>query len=396
MKKKIYIILTILNILALLTIANLIVKQTIEVVDIEKPVITLEKNPDYYTKLNEAYIEEGYKAFDNCDGNITSKVIVTKDQSKIYYTVSDNAGNTTTIFRDIPYDDRTAPTITLNGEAKIEVYVNTNYEELGAIALDDIDGDITNKIEIDSNLDITTIGTYVIKYSAKDNYNNETTIIREVVVKDIDNAYREKELKKVIYLTFDDGPGPYTKELLDTLDKYNVKATFFVCNTDYIDLISEEYKRGHSIGIHAYTHDYSKVYKNIDAYYEDLNKMSDIIYEQTGERTNLIRFPGGSSINRSYTKSLMKVLANDVQEKGYQYFDWNVSSGDGAATGTTEGVYDLVTKRCAKHYINVVLQHDIKKWSVDAVEDIIKWGLANGYTFLPLDETSFPAHHGSS
>ena len=80
-------------------------------------------------------------------------------------------------------------------------------------------------------------------------------------------------------------------------------------------------------------------------------------------------------------------------DKGYQYFDWNVSSGDGAAEGTAEDVLARVTEGCALHDVNVVLQHDSKKWSLDAVEDIIKWGLENGYTFLPLDETSYPAHH---
>ena len=99
-----------------------------------------------------------------------------------------------------------------------------------------------------------------------------------------------------------------------------------------------------------------------------MNKMSDIIYKQTGERTKLLRFPGGSSIR----KEIMPTLTKDVLDKGYQYFDWNVSSGDGAAEGTTEGVLARVTEGCALHDVNVVLQHDSKKWSLDAVEEIME------------------------
>lgn len=161
---------------------------------------------------------------------------------------------------------------------------------------------------------------------------------------------------KVIYLTFDDGPSIYTKSLLDTLDKYGVKATFFVCNTGSASLIKEIYERGHTIGIHCTTHDYSKIYKSADAYIEDFQKMQDIVYEMTGTKPILFRYPGGSSntVSRRYCKNVINAVSN--------------------------------------RNVSVVLQHDIKGFSVAAVESIIKWGLANGYTFMPLDETSYSAH----
>ena len=93
----------------------------------------------------------------------------------------------------------------------------------------------------------------------------------------------------------------------------------------------------------------------------------------------------------------MTKLAKQMEEKGYYYFDWNVLSGDAEAKPiSTDEVYKNVTNGIAglKGRPAVVLQHDIKKFSLDAVERIIKWGLENGYTFLPLDETSFDAHHG--
>ena len=203
---------------------------------------------------------------------------------------------------------------------------------------------------------------------------------------------------KVIYLTFDDGPGPYTEKLLNILDDYNVKVTFFVTNgnPEYRDLIGEAYRRGHTVAIHTYSHDYSDVYSSKEAYYDDLNKMQEIILEQTGETTTLFRFPGGSSnmVSRKYCKGIMSLLTKSLEEDGYHYFDWNVSSADAGGTTETSVVVNNVINGCSGKRASIVLQHDIKGFSVDAVAQIIEWGLRNGYTFRGLDENSPTAHHG--
>ncbi len=157
---------------------------------------------------------------------------------------------------------------------------------------------------------------------------------------------------KVVYLTFDDGPGAYTQQLLDVLDKYNVKATFFVTNASpkYQDMIAKEYAAGHSIGIHTYSHDYNKIYASEEAYFEDLEAMQDVIVKQTGETTNIIRFPGGSSNTVSdITPGLMTTLTQEVQNRGYQYFDWNVASGDAGETTDTETVVSNVISGIKQH-----------------------------------------------
>lgn len=200
---------------------------------------------------------------------------------------------------------------------------------------------------------------------------------------------------RVIYLTFDDGPGRHTERLLDILDKYDVKATFFVINTSHTYLIAEEFKRGHSVGIHCNTHDYRTIYKNEDAYFDDLEEMQSVILEQTGKRTSLLRFPGGSSNTVScFNKGIMTRLTEAVENKGYTYFDWNVSSGDAGRTTETSQVVENVISGIKKRDVSVVLQHDPKSFSVDAVEEIILWGLENGYTFLPLTSDSPTCHHG--
>ena len=201
---------------------------------------------------------------------------------------------------------------------------------------------------------------------------------------------------KIVYLTFDDGPGPDTSRLLDVLKKYDVKATFFVtCNrSQYRNMITRAYNEGHSIGLHTCSHDYAKVYASDNAYFKDLQDISDLVTSLTGAESKLVRFPGGSSntVSKKYNKGVISRVAKELDNRGYVYFDWNVSSGDAGGTNTTSGVVSNVTKKLKGNY-SIVLQHDIKGFSVDAVESIIKFGLKYGFTFKALDATSPTAHH---
>lgn len=203
--------------------------------------------------------------------------------------------------------------------------------------------------------------------------------------------------QKVIYLTFDDGPGPYTAKLLDILKKYDVKATFFVTGAGDDALIAREYNEGHTVGLHTYTHDYAYVYSSLDNFFTDLYEIQTRVKNITGQTSTLTRFPGGSSnlISARYDGGIgiMSRLSEELPARGFTYFDWNISSGDAGGATTSSEVYQNVINALSPNY-SVVLQHDIKDFSVDAVEDIIKYGKANGYTFKKLDAGSFAAHHG--
>jgi peptidoglycan/xylan/chitin deacetylase (PgdA/CDA1 family) len=202
--------------------------------------------------------------------------------------------------------------------------------------------------------------------------------------------------KKVVYLTFDDGPGEHTEELLDVLAKYDVKVTFFTCNTSYPEVMAREAAEGHTVAIHSYTHEYKDIYTSEKAFFEDLHAQQDRIYEQTGQRTTLLRFPGGSSneSSKKYCKGIMTKLTQAVTDQGYQYYDWNVLSGDAGETKDTDKIVKNVIDGLKRHKdgYSIVLQHDIHGFSVAAVERIIVWGLDHGYTFLPLTSTSPTAH----
>ena len=371
-------------------------QRTVHIVDTQAPIITLLYDSDSLTLPGETYEEEGFVAEDNYDGDITDKVERIAETDLIRYRVTDSSGNTTEITRPIQYGDLTAPVLTLKGESTITIKAGQKIQEPGYTATDNVDGDITHKVTVSNTHNTNIAGQYIITYTVTDSFGNTTTATRKLVVEGAKQPEVVTPEGATIYLTFDDGPSEHTLRLLDILDKYDVKATFFVvgsANTAYFDDIVE---RGHSIAIHAYSHDYSKIYASEEAYYNDLNKMSDLIFDKTGVRTKLLRFPGGSSnaVSKNYCKGIMTKLTQGVQDRGYQYFDWNVDSHDASDARTADDVYNNVIKGCSGRKSSVVLQHDIKGFSVDAVERIIQWGLANGYQFRPLDSTSPTAHHG--
>ena len=207
--------------------------------------------------------------------------------------------------------------------------------------------------------------------------------------------------KRVAYLTFDDGPSVNTEKILDILDKYNVKATFFVI---YHSKMEDRYKaiveRGHTIALHAYSHDYEKVYASESAYFKDLAKIHDYVEKITGVDSHIIRFPGGSSntVSNKYCKGLMKKLKPDVVEKGFIYHDWNVSSGD--ASGNNVKASKLIAnikKGTGKKSTINVLMHDTgksKRTTVEALPEIIEYLRSQGFEFEALTMDSTVIKHG--
>lgn len=369
--------------------------RTVHVVDTKPPVIRLITVEGAYTIPGEAYEEEGFTAYDNADGDITDRVKSHEEDGIVYYSVTDSSGNKAETQRVIFYHDPVPPEITLWGDSIISLDAGESFTDPGFNAIDNRDGDLSHLVTVTNNVDPYKPGEYIVDYTVEDSDHNVTTVSRKVVVKTVRQADGVTAGDHNIYLTFDDGPGKFTQQLLDILEKYNVKVTFFVVNTDRKSLIAKEAAGGHSVGIHSATHDYKKIYASEDAYFADLQKMNDIIKEQTGSYTKLVRFPGGSSNTVSkFNAGIMSRLAQALGEKGYQYFDWNVDSNDAGGSNTPEQVFENVIKGVKGRKNSVVLMHDIKGYSVEAIERIVVWGIVNGYTFLPLDENSPTAHHG--
>ena len=138
----------------------------------------------------------------------------------------------------------------------------------------------------------------------------------------------------------------------------------------------------------------AQIYSSEEAYFEDVFTMQQIIQEATGVETWLLRFPGGSSntVSRK-NEGIMTKLTQAVEDCGFSYFDWNVDSGDAADAKTPGAVFQNVIDGVQENTYSVVLMHDIHGCTVDAVERIIRWGLNNGYRFLPLQIDSPAVHH---
>ena len=212
-------------------------------------------------------------------------------------------------------------------------------------------------------------------------------------------AQTDSKTKKV-YLTFDDGPSIYTGQILDILDEYGVKATFFVTgehSVDYGDMYKEIVDRGHTIGMHSYSHVYSEIYKNKDNFIKDFNKVRDYITEATGVTPVIYRFPGGSSNTVSATD--MRELFEYLDEQGVRYFDWNVSSGD--ATSQTLSAA-RITANCMAGVNNyqesVILLHDTstKYSTVAALSDLLsQLQSMEDVEILPITEDTAVVQHRS-
>ena len=368
----------------------------VEVVDTQAPVIELVSDPAQYILPGNTYTEEGFSATDNYDGDLTEQVQRTQTEDVVIYTVRDSSGNLTRITRKIVYNDPVAPELKLAGDSMIIISVGDDYKEPGYTANDNCDGDVTAKVQVSGSVNTFRSGKYTLTYTVTDSYQNTTQVTRTVFVKErtVTHVNNPDTGDKVIYLTFDDGPGASTPRLLDILKKYNVQATFFVVNTRYISTIKRASEEGHTIAIHTTTHKFKEIYASEEAYFDDLYKMQDIIKQYTGKTAMLMRFPGGGSNTiSSFNKGIMTRLTKLVEQIGFTYFDWNVDSKDAGGATTAKQVYNNVVSGIGNKTNAVVLMHDIKTYSIDAVEKIIVWGLENGYTFRALTADSPTCHH---
>lgn len=208
--------------------------------------------------------------------------------------------------------------------------------------------------------------------------------------------------KSIAYLTFDDGPSSITNSVLDILKKYNVKATFFVINSGSYNktTLQREVNEGHTIGLHAYDHNYAIAYKDDNSYLDGIDKLRAKVKADTGFDSHYIRFPGGSSntISKRYSKGIMSRITKTAKQRGYKYYDWNVDDDDAGSARTADDCYNNVVRELRPNRSNIVLMHDFgtNKKILDALPRIIEYCQKNGYTMLPIDDNTPEIHHGIS
>ncbi len=187
-----------------------------------------------------------------------------------------------------------------------------------------------------------------------------------------------------VYLTFDDGPGKYTGQVLDILQQYDVQATFFVLGEHAVrspELIRRMAEEGHVIGNHTYNHSYEELYRNFREFWSQIKRTESIIHSVTGERPALVRAPGGTYGHFD------DVYYNLLDQAGYTVVDWNVDSGDSRRSGVpAQEIVQQSTRGITERGDKVVLLHDggARGETVKALPRIIKKYQAAGYSFAVL------------
>ncbi|MDD4046443.1 MAG: polysaccharide deacetylase [Tissierellia bacterium] len=198
---------------------------------------------------------------------------------------------------------------------------------------------------------------------------------------------------KVAYLTFDDGPSDVTWDVLNTLEDYGIYAAFFVTYKDdaeSLEIYKEIVNRGHTLAIHSSSHNYKKIYNSVDDFLEDFNKLFVHIYNITGIKPKIFRFPGGS-IN-PYNYNIYQQLNAEMLRRGFIFYDWNVSSGDADYSVTKDSIIKSVTESLEGKNKAIVLMHDSakKKTTAATLSEVIELIKNKGYRFEKLDNTVYP------
>lgn len=209
--------------------------------------------------------------------------------------------------------------------------------------------------------------------------------------------------EKVCYLTFDDGPSEtVTPKILDTLEQYDVQATFFIVASQIKGneaLLQRMIQDGDTICIHANVHEYETIYASVDAYLEDFAAAYDAIYAATGYRVQGFRFPGGSN-NGVLTSDdeLYSEIVTEMQRRGFEYYDWNAYDGD--AEGSSVPAPADLANRAVDEVLQssrndvIVLMHDTygKENTAAALSSIIEQLRSEGIDMLPISPSTRPVH----
>ena len=203
--------------------------------------------------------------------------------------------------------------------------------------------------------------------------------------------------EKWVCLTFDDGPSKTTPDVLNALNAAGVHATFFVVatghNEKYLPLLTEAVSAGHQIALHSASHEYSDIYRSSEAYWADIALLKERIAPYVdAESIRYLRFPGGSTntVSRRYGgRELMKQLKSEVEQKGWQWVDWNVCAEDAVGGHpSADTIYRNVVRETGQQTNCIVLMHDsaTTRTTAEALPDIIRWYTDSGYAFLTVAE----------
>ena len=294
------------------------------------------------------------------------------------------------------FAEGTGAYITVSGASGLDWICGVPWHDPGFAAFDADGKDRSGDVAVEGEVIPWRPGDYELHYILKDGDRALAEATRLVHVQAQELPETVKPPKGTICLTFDDGPCENTGEVLAVLEKYGVKATFFVVGkqTKYLDMLPKIVEQGHTLGIHCNDHSaYGWLYENEQNYFGDLMAAQEIVHKYTGAYAHVVRFPGGSRTASFLAATFpggYEELYGLLHDAGVRVYDWNVQPE--SSTKTTEGTITDFTNPREPYEYAVVLQHDTRLFSVRALERMIRWALDEGYSFAALDET-FPEIH---
>jgi len=264
--------------------------------------------------------------------------------------------------------------IRLRKQKESEIYdikaVLSETQEKYTIALEEVEH-ISENINSIKNIETSIVD---IKKDFFDNALKYETMVSE-----------GKGSKRIAYLTIDDGPYPLTPAFLDVLDQYDILATFFLLGkigNQYDQIYKRIAESGHTVANHTYSHAIRDgLYVTVDSFINDVLKQERFLYEKTGVKTNILRFPGGSS---SALPPYRYRILERLRKYNYGYVDWNVSAGDGAKGPTKESTYNNIINGARNKKIIVILMHDYSRPTLSSLPLVIEQLKKDDFIFLPL------------
>lgn len=206
--------------------------------------------------------------------------------------------------------------------------------------------------------------------------------------------------QKEVFLTFDDGPSvSNTPKILKILKENDVHATFFVLGSELKspeakNIIKEEIMQGNAIADHSYTHDYKILYPhnsvNVNTFMNEFNETNNLMKSVLGKNFNarIIRMPGGYMSRAYYHDKNLPALDAAYKNQGIASVDWTAESGDAEGKGYTPDQLVQNAIKESKGWDHVVLlMHDIKPRTTEALPDIIQYYKSQGYEFKVISNT---------
>ncbi len=233
-----------------------------------------------------------------------------------------------------------------------------------------------------------------IYYTMQDQVNKE----KERIILDTRNKAQEETIRrfrqqnaesKIAYITFDDGPSIYTDKILDILNAYDAKATFFMLSNNiqkYPDSVQKLVDHGNAVGLHGVTHDVKKIYKSPSSVVAEMTECNHSLQKAVGFRTDLIRVPYGS---KPYMTQRVK---DEVVKAGYKMWDWNIDSKDSSRKNVEPiTILENVKQQVLRQKVPVILLHE-RKSTVQALPDLLGFLHEKNYILVPINDNVKPVN----